>query len=302
MFEEFYKKIKQENISDQNLLMLSDLDFGELRVSINDWQSLSSELRQEIVIRISEMAEESVDLDFTSILRLALDDPESEIKESAIAGLWESEERKLIPKLCDMLREDSELSVRVAAAINLGHFALMSVTGKLLDKDGQRIYAPLIDALSDENESIELRRRALESISVFQTDDATNWILWAYREESDQLKQSSVFSMGKSCNPIWIPTIVEELNSEDPAMRYEAAIAAGEQMAESTVPILIEMLADTDIEVRSAVIQSLGIIGGSSAKKALQALLESEDDFTREIVQESLKVADLDQSGMDMRP
>ena len=85
-------------------------------------------------------------------------------------------------------------------------------------------------------------------------------------------------------------------------MRYEAAIAAGEQMAESTVPILIEMLSDTDIEVRSAVIQSLGIIGGSSAKKALQALLESEDDFTREIVQESLKVADLDQSGMDMRP
>lgn len=302
MFEKFFKNSKEENFPDPDLILLSDLDFDELENFKNEWLSLDTVVRQEIITRTFELAEESVDLDFTSLFRLALDDPDNEVKESAILGLWESEERRVIPKLSMILRQDPQISIRIAAAKSLGHFALMAVTGKLIEKDSDRIYKPLIEALQDEDEPIDLRRRALESVSVFQNDDTTNWILWAYQNENVDLKQSAVFSMGKSCNPIWVATIVEELTNEEPSIRYEAATAAGEQLAESAVPHLIDMITDQDIEVRTAVVQSLGAIGGRLAKKALQTLLESEDDFTKEIAQEALTVADLDQPGVDMSP
>ena len=38
---------------------------------------------------------------------------------------------------------------------------------------------------------------------------------------------SAVHAMGRSADPDWLPTIIEEMHSDDSEMRFEAATAAG---------------------------------------------------------------------------
>ena len=57
-----------------------------------------------------------------------------EVREKAIEGLWEDEDRLLISTLCDLTKDDPSPKVRAAAAMALGKFAILAQDGKLLEK------------------------------------------------------------------------------------------------------------------------------------------------------------------------
>ena len=162
-----------------------------------------------------------------------------------------------------LLNRDPSEDVRAAAATALGKFALLSQTGKLLQKDGARIKQHLMRALLDGDESLSVRRRAMEAVAPFNTDDIQRVIQDAYKSSVKGMRYSAVYAMGKSCDPRWLPTILAELQNSDAAMRYEASNACGELGEEPAVPHLIALFEDDDHQTQISAITAVGNIGGS---------------------------------------
>jgi HEAT repeat protein len=183
----------------------------------------------------------------------------------------------------------------------LGNFALMLETGKLRERDRDGIHGALVAALDDPHELLEVRRRSLESLGVFQSPDVGEWIRRAYDGNEPAMRQSAVYAMGKSCDPVWLPSIIDELGSDEPGMRYEAVNASSEQASEDAVPHLFRILDDDDPQVQMSVIHALGVIGGDAARTALRRLAESDDEAVQEAAEEALGLADLDQADPSMR-
>ena len=95
-----------------------------------------------------------------------------------------------------------------------------------------------------------------------------------------------------------LPTIGRELTSPSPALRYEAARAAGEmgEDARSLLAKLAPLLNDHDSEVALAAIWALGQVGGDSAKRVLQQVHKSEDETRRQAAADALDELSLGES------
>lgn len=286
-----------------DVAQLSGLEIEEVRSMDREWAALPPDRRCAVLMRMADLADADVELDFQSFYWHAMDDPDGGVRECALLGLWECEDRRVVPKVVGLLRSDIQDEVRAAAALTLGHFAVLAETGKLLERDRDRIYTPLLAVLDDPNEALEVRRRALESIGIFQSQEVQGWIRWAYDSDEPVLRQSSIFAMGRSCDPAWLPVIIDELSSDDPALRYEAANASREQAEMSMVPHVVRLLGDEDGQVQLAAIEALGVIGGEAARTALRKVAASDDDVAaKEAAEEALRVSDLEQPGLSMRP
>ncbi len=274
---------------------LSGLMDDDLGLFIARWPAVSAPRRREVLARLNELAEENVEMDFSAVYRHALTDPDPGVRQRAVAGLWESDDRTIIAPLLTCLREDGEAGVRAAAALVLGHFALLAQTGKLIRRDGQRIYEGLLASLMTKDEPVAVRRRALESVSVFAGDDVRQWVRWGYESEQPYLRQSAIHAMGRSCDPIWLPVLLLEMDSPDPAMRFEAASAAREMGEEGALERLVELAQDDlDTQVRLAAVEAIGAIGGSRAIRALKRFMSSDDEALAEAATEALSLSDLD--------
>ena len=89
---------------------------------------------------------------------------------------------------------------------------------------------------------------------------------------------SALIAMGRSMDPRWEKIIMQMLNSQIPALRAEAARAAGEIGIEDSVPSLVDLLDDSEQNVRYAAIWSLSEIGGEQARDTLEQLFKEIDD------------------------
>jgi HEAT repeat protein len=83
--------------------------------------------------------------------------------------------------------------------------------------------------------------------------------------------------------------VLENLSNKIPAIRGEAARAAGELEISEANPYLFEMLEDPDEFVRSAAIWSLSQIGGEGVQDALTSMLdETEDEDEADLLESAL--------------
>jgi HEAT repeat protein len=96
--------------------------------------------------------------------------------------------------------------------------------------------------------------------------------------------------------PRWLPNFGAALSHISPALRYEAARAAGEMAedARALVPRLAPLLDDGDSEVALAAIWALGQIGGDPARRALQRASKSSDETRSQAAAEALEELSLD--------
>jgi HEAT repeat protein len=83
--------------------------------------------------------------------------------------------------------------------------------------------------------------------------------------------------MGRSANSRWNPQVLKMLTHTHPGIRAEAASAAGELEISESLPMLLELLDDPDLDVRMASIWALSQVGGSSVREALENLRENAD-------------------------
>jgi len=280
-------------LSFSKLYMLSHLDGDELACLSERWALIEPQRRRQVMDTLVEIAEANFAVDFNSIFRLGLSDEDAEVRAQAVDGLWEDDSPDLVDALLHMLDSDPSILVRAAAATGLGRFVLMAELEELDQEMGEVIVEALWEAIEDPLESLEPRRRAVESISYSGAEGVDELIERAYRDPEEKMRVSAVFSMGRSADPNWGPMVIAELRSPNPEMRFEAARACGELELRKAVPELIGAIADVDREVQQAAIYALGKIGGQEARRVLRLCCESEDEVISAAGEEALSELEL---------
>jgi HEAT repeat protein len=269
-------------------MALDQLPPEELEIVREVWSQAPLARRRKVVQALMELAEESVDVDFGAFFRLALSDPDAEVRRWAIEGLWEDEDSHLVPPLIKLLQHDPAESVRAAAASSLARFVFLSEMEYLCRDKTVKLQAALFDAIRNPAETVEVRRRALEALAFADREEVPDLIAAAYRDPNEDMRLSAVFAMGRACDPAWTETAIAELANPNPAMRYEAARACGEIEAEPALPTLLQRLDDPDQQVREMVLWAFGEIGGPAARRTLRRCLRDPDPGIREAAEEAL--------------
>ncbi|MCZ6866147.1 MAG: HEAT repeat domain-containing protein [Chloroflexi bacterium] len=285
-------KVEGAALSNSLLYDLCDLAPAEVATFTSVWSSVAIPRKLKVLEDLTELTQDSAELDFTAVFRQCLKDEDDEVRRKAIEGLWEYEERQLIPPLCELISNDPAASVRAAAAVALGKFANLAQEGKLLRKDSGRIHDCLLATLQNDNEELEVRRRALEAVAVFNTDSVEKYIQWAYDSDNLDLKSSALYAMGKTGEVLWLSQLVKEMQNPSPPLRYEAANACGELEEEEAIPHLIPLTQDDDLQVQLSAIRAIGTIGGPLAKKALRRCMKLGDPVIEDAAREYLETVD----------
>jgi len=275
-------------IHSTDLARLSDLKDDDLSQFRKAWKNAEVTRRAEVAGKLVSIGEDDVTLDFTRVFRVALDDRDPGIRIKALEGLGLEDKYAVVRPILKTLKADESAEVREAAARTAGKFALLAELGDFPEAVGKDIFEALLDVLENTSESIAVRRRALESIAPFQQELVDNYIEDYYYSEEPGVKASALFAMGRNCQSRWLNFLIEELQSSDSEIRFEAARASGEIGEEEAVPGLLILLDDNDHEVQEASIMALGKIGGREARQGLQQLSKSHDTRIKEAVKSAL--------------
>lgn len=249
------------------------------------WLSLTPAYRRKILRAMIEISETDFEMDYRSIGMFALTDPDPVVREAAIEVLWEDESLELLSQLITMATSDEIREVRTGAASALGRFVLLGELDDLPQDETRLVQKAVIDLLNDQNEDIAVRRRALEAIANSSHETVPDFIRKAYYGDNPQMRISSLFAMGRTCDNQWADVILEELESDDPEMRYEAARASGELELQDAVPVLSRLAVEDEREIQEVSVWALGEIGGREAMRVLNYLAEiAEDDGDDELL------------------
>lgn len=280
-FTENLAKIKdvEQPFSTAALSALSNMEANDQTAFEAAWPQLPLERQRRIAATLAGLAEDDIELDFAIPFYFMLSDPDAQVRGKAIEGLWEDESREFMSKLLLLLASDPDEGVREKAALGLSRFAYLAELGKIKQNRAARLRESLLEQCRGDFEPIMVSRRALEALGYFgQDEQVLKTIERAYANDDELLRASALKAMGRSINKRWLPEVGKELSSEDPALRYEAATAAGEMGSDELLQPLIALLDDPDREVLMAVIWSLGQIGGPEANRVLKELSTSEEE------------------------
>jgi HEAT repeat protein len=200
-------------------------------------------------------------------------------------------------RLIDVAQWDEDRNVRAAATSALGRFILQGELGEFPEYEAVKAQDTAIAILNNNDEEVEVRRRALEAIANSSHEIVEGAIKEAYEGHEHMMRVSAIFAMGRSCDEQWSEEVMHELDSADAEMRYEAARAAGELMLLDAVPALTRMVFENDRELQDTAIWSLGEIGGKEATRVLTTLIvaarEADDEDLIEAIEDALASASL---------
>jgi len=278
----------EETLKNSEMVALSDLSTEDIIRVRMAWEFLPVERKRSIAEQLNEMEEGDAALSFDNLFRFMLTDPDEQVKILAIRGLWENDQPSLLEPLVRLVERDKSQKVRAEAASALGKYTLLAEIGKLREALDQRVTTVLFRVLEDNTENIDVRARALESLSVLSKPQVTEAIKQAYTGGNHRLKLASIYAMGRSASRTWTPILVAELKSDEPAERYEAVMALGEMEDESILEYLRFCIKDEDLEVRLALVDALRKIGGREAKNMLSEMCGDTSESVSEAAKNAL--------------
>jgi HEAT repeat protein len=264
-------------LSIARLYGLSGLEKTDLARVREAWPSIPADRRQAIVRHLDDIAEANFEVDFGSVFRIGLTDADPDVRAAAIDGLWEDQDLKLIPTLIGILQQDDSEDVRAAAGGALGRFVLAGELEEIPAAKLDQVVEALRAVIDDPDETLEVRRRALEAIGYSSAEGVPELLDEAYHDPDDLMRISAVFAMGRSADPQWAERVLAETDSDSPQMRFEAARACGELQYPDAVPALARLLDDPDDQVREVSVWALGQIGGREPRRLLTAILDDEN-------------------------
>jgi len=253
------------------------------------WPGTALERRRRIAGSLQELAEEDIELEFSTIFYFLLKDTDPQVRIDAIEGLWEDESRQFLARLLDIIEHDAANEVREKAAVTLGHFCYLAELGKLPERWARRLYDTIMELVEHKTLPVEVERRLVEDLGYFFNDPRVTKIIGeAYNDDDSQLQASALRAMGRNMDMRWIPEVGQQMSNDEPALRYEAATAAGEMSSAELLPSVLSLANDEDMEVRLAAIWAMGQIGGPEASRVLKELISDKREAVREAVQEAL--------------
>lgn len=302
-FEEYLQELGDGSarLKVSSLARLSSVSGEQAQQLETAWPGIDVRRRRRIVQELTDLAEDNVDLDFDAVFFLGLADDDAEVRLKSTRGLWEYWGPQLIGPLVRLMENDEAAAVRAEAALGLGRFVVLWEHGRLREKHFREVEAGLRRVLAKEGEAQEVRARALEAIGLYDTPWVRQCIREAYESGDWRMKVSAVHAMGRSCDARWLPLLTRELLSDEPEIRYEAAVACGLVADEAAVAHLAPLLGDPDVEVRQATVSALGEIGGREAKDALTGLADSSSAPLREAALAALATIDFEEDPLAFR-
>jgi HEAT repeat protein len=269
------------------LYLFSDLTTGDLSKLEAIWPKAPIWRRQAMMEDIEELGESDLLLSFEAFGRFALKDSDPKVRQFAVRSLWDYESSDLVPILINMMENDSDTNVQAAAASALGRYVYLGELEELPENVFHHVEDRLLLTCRG-SEAVLIRRRALEALGFSSRDEVSALIENAYASGDTDWMASALFAMGRSANERWSPMVLAMLESLHPAIRLEAARAAGELEISAAVPRLVELLNDDD-DARLAAIWSLSQIGGEGVRDLLEKMYEDiEDDTETELLESAL--------------
>ncbi len=276
---------------------LSGLEYADIDRLAPVWEHLTASYRRKVVRELLEASEANFELNYEVLGQFVLDDNDAGVREAAVELLWEDESLVLMNRLIQIALYDEAINVRAAAASALGRFILLGELGDLPEDEISKAQDTAISILDNLAEDLDVRRRALEAIANSSHDILDDAIREAYANEDQRMQISAVFAMGRSYDSRWNEFVLQQLDSEDPEMSYEAARAAGELEIEEAVPGLTRLALDNDREVKEVAIWSLGEIGTKESTRILERLATQakrhKDDELLEAIEDAIGTASL---------
>lgn len=259
------------------------------------WTNLDTSFRRRLLEGLLEISETNFELNYDALAFMALNDVDERVRKAAIELLWENETEEIMDRFIYVIKTDAQDFVRAEAVKALGRFILKGELGEMSVHTTRRARDCVLALLHSPHESVEIRRRALESYANCSDEGVAEAIQRAYESQDPQMRMSAIFAMGKSCDASWGPIVLQELNSDSLEMRYEAARASGELEIGEAVPFLSQLALSDDREIQEVAIWSLGEIGGKEAIRVLNQLAEdvaeTADDSLLDIIEDAISNA-----------
>lgn len=280
----------------RDLRQLSDIGRDAQPTFTTTWQQMEPDRRQRIAQALVDMAEDNVELDFRDAFVGMLHDQHATVRRLAATGLWEDDRLATLRTLLPLLADDPDPDVQAAVALTLSRYAYRCSVEEISTGDAEVLRSALLETVTNLDRLAEVRRRALEGLGYFEGEDVLQAIAQAYASGQRALKESALAAMGHTLDARWLPILEAELQSKEPALRYEAARASGElaHQAEPLVSYILPLIEDDDSEVALAAIGALGQIGGGGARRTLERIARSNNPVLQEAAQEAITELDLD--------
>lgn len=284
------------------LYQFSDLNTQECKVLASSWETIPLKRRQTLMQDLVSLAENDPVLMYERVANIALDDVDPQVQLMAIDLLFDCEDRRLIPVFLKMLADKTrDEEVRAAVANVLGPFVYMGEVDKLKPEILEEIEGSLLKAYF-KDESDLVRRRALEALGFSSREEVPALIRKAGAMSDELWLESAMFAMGRSADEQWEPSVLENLDHENVAVRIQAVHAAGELALKKARRTLLQSVSEIQDEtLRHETIWALAQIGGEGVERKLEALLAAaEDDEEAEILEEALEILNFTEGGEEM--
>jgi HEAT repeat protein len=267
----------------------SDIGALELKTLLDVWPRVKPDRKLTLLEELDAMAETDTLVSFDDFARALLTDPDAEVRTRAIRLLDEYEDPKVVPSYLDMLKNDQDVNVRVAAANALNLFVDLGELEKIPASMYHQIEDALLRSAASEDD-VRVRRTALESLGYSSRPEVSTLIDSAFHRQDPHWQSSALVAMGRSADDRWDDEVTRSLVHVDDRIRRAAVQAAGELSLQTARPILLKMLSEEeDATVLSSVIWSLSQIGGEDVRTYLENLLDQlEDDEQITFLEEAL--------------
>jgi HEAT repeat protein len=270
------------------LYRLSDLEDRDLETLKAAWPKVPAWRRQALLEDVELLSEQDYLLSFVSFACFAAQDEDPKVRQHAVRTLWEYDAPEQIPLIMSLLVSDEDAEVRAAAAGALGPYVFAGEIEEL-SADVLKEIEDLLLQVANSDQPALVRRHALEALGFSSRDEVPALIESANQSSDREWIVSALFAMGRSANEIWHPQVLERLEDRLPAIRCEAARAAGELELREAVPLLLELIYDIDDNTRLASIWSLSQIGGEGVQDELDRLYdEAEDEEELDFIEAAL--------------
>jgi len=258
------------------LYRFSDLEPDDLVALKSIWEQIPTWRRKALLEDLEQLFGDDYLLSFEAIGRLGLEDPEAEVRFLSIRSLFEYDTEDLIPVFLDLVVNDEQEDVRAVSATVLGKYIYEGEIDEIPQKTLRQIEDQLL-AVTQGTDTMLVCRRALEALGFSNRDELPGLIEIAFNHTEYDWVVSATFAMGRSCDKRWEEHVLKMLDHVLPAVRTEAARAAGGIEISEAVDRLIELLDDDNEDVRLAAAWSLSQIGGEGVQEALDMMLRETD-------------------------
>lgn len=274
----------------------SDLQAENIDLLMKAWPNIDSERRAALLEDLENLHDSDTLISFEDLAFKLLKDSDSRIRLSALHLLEDCEDKRLIPILMDMMKNDLEETIKVEATDALGAFVYLGELEEIPAKLHHQVENALLGVYAASG-SIEIRRSVLESLGYSSRDEVPPLIQAAYESGDSHLRSSSLTAMGRSADLQWVDKVIENLASSDLEIQHEAILAAAELELPKARPILINLLnnpEDQDVQIRRAAVYALAHIGGKEVHSFLVGLQnETKDDEESEFIASAIEYLDL---------